>query len=200
MVDEQKNTVDELTVGSKNESCRTEDNTHRKPTRSFRIDYSQNRCYFLTICTKDKKCILSDIVEERTHNKNIAQLSRDGFMPVVKLTEIGMIVDKYVLSINNVADVFVDKYVIMPNHIHLILAVKNKDPFENTEKDKDYTSLAIRKANATVPHIFSTFKRFCNREIGENIFQRSYYDRVIRNIDDYNETVKYIYIILGVGF
>lgn len=192
MIDKLANVADEFIVDEKSENRRKDDLTIRKPSRSFRIDYNQNRCYFLTICTKDKKCILSDIVDERSRSENCVQISRDGFMPIIRLTKIGTIVDKYVLSINNVDGVFVDKYVIMPNHIHLILAVKNKDPLANTAQDNGNVSLAIKKANATIPHIVSTFKRFCNREIGEDIFQRSYYDHVIRNIEDYNETVKYI--------
>ena len=158
---------------------------NRKPTRLKRFDYSQNRVYFLTICTLNKSCILSDIVPP----PKIERLSRDGFMPVVELSKIGKIVEKYIDSINNVDGVIVDKYVIMPNHIHLILAVKNSDTGEDADLN---VSSAIKRANDTVPHIVSTFKRFCNKKIGENIFQRSYYDHIIRNTQDYEETVRYI--------
>jgi REP element-mobilizing transposase RayT len=121
------------------------------------------------------------------------QLSRDGFMPEVELTEIGKIVEKYILSINNADGVIVSKYVIMPNHIHLLLAVKNHIDDMDIAQGKIQDNSAIKRANDTIPHVISTFKRFCNREIGENIFQRSYYDHIIRNIQDYDETVKYIY-------
>lgn len=168
----------------------------RKTPRYKYFDYSGNRCYFLTICTKDKKCILSDIVDDPEQHYTIngidVSTSRDGFMPKVKLTHIGEIVDKYILSINNVEGVIVDKYVIMPNHIHLILAIKNDESVVSAERDLNGHSLAINRANEKIPHIVSTFKRFCNKEIGENIFQRSYYDHIIRNIDDYNDTVRYI--------
>ena len=42
-------------------------------------------------------------------------------------------------------------------------------------------------------HIVSTFKRFCNKEIGENIFQRGYMEHIIRDREDYETRVKYIY-------
>ena len=44
-----------------------------------------------------------------------------------------------------------------------------------------------------LPHIVSTFKRFCSKEIGFNIFQRGYMEHIIRNRDDYEEHAKYIY-------
>lgn len=47
-------------------------------------------------------------------------------------------------------------------------------------------------ANELLPHIISTFKRFCNKEIRHNIFQRSYMEHVIRNKSDYERIKKYI--------
>jgi hypothetical protein len=43
-----------------------------------------------------------------------------------------------------------------------------------------------------VPRFVSTFKRYCRAEIGENIFQRSYHDHVVRNQDEYNRIWSYI--------
>jgi hypothetical protein len=44
-----------------------------------------------------------------------------------------------------------------------------------------------------LPHIVSTFKRFCNKEIGNNIFQRGYIEHIIRDREDYETRAKYIY-------
>ena len=76
-------------------------------------------------------------------------------------------------------NVFIDKYVIMPDHIHFILRIEG---FENDNSNK----------YSTVSNFVSTFKRFCNKEYGENIFQRSFYDHVIRNEEDYVEIWSYI--------
>ena len=103
-----------------------------------------------------------------------------------------MIVNKYIMSINNAEGVIVDKYVIMPNHIHLILAVKNEAYQSYVDNGINNSISAIKRSNDMIPHIVSTFKRFCNKEIGENIFQRSYYDHVVRNNEDYEEIVRYI--------
>ena len=52
---------------------------------------------------------------------------------------------------------------------------------------------AVPTNNAvTVSQFVGTFKRFCNREYAENIWQRSYYDHVIRNQQDYNECWDYV--------
>lgn len=47
--------------------------------------------------------------------------------------------------------------------------------------------------NEMLPHIVSTFKRFCNKEIGNNIFQRGYMEHIIRDREDYETRAKYIY-------
>ena len=85
----------------------------RKPTRLKEYDYSTPGAYFITICTKDKKQILSRIVG-------------DGVLDVPKnlLTKYGEIADKYLRQMNEFYNnISVEKYVIMPNHIHLILRI-----------------------------------------------------------------------------
>ena len=74
----------------------------------------------------------------------------------------------------------------------MIIFIENKIPkYENLRNNG--TSRAPSPTNETIPHIVSTFKRFCNKDIGENIFQRSFYDHVIRNKQDYEQISKYIY-------
>lgn len=102
--------------------------------------------------------------------------------PSVKLTSIGQIVEKYILSTNNIENVSVNKYVIMPNHIHIILFVNG-----GGGELKETTP-----ANQLIPQTVSTLKRLINKEVGENIFQRSYYDHVIRNQTDYIRHWNYI--------
>ena len=145
----------------------------RKPNRLTEYDYSQNGAYFVTICTQDRCKILSHIVGGGALDA-----------PTVRLTEIGKIAHKYILSSNRIPGITVDKFIIMPDHIHLIIQVK--------EALIDGTSKAPSPTNAAIPHFVSTFKRFCHKEIGEHIFQRSYYDHVIRNQQDYDEIWQYI--------
>ena len=141
----------------------------RKPTRLKNYDYSNNGYYFITICTDKKQCILGNIVG-------------DGALDVPKmiLSKQGKIVEKYILSTNNIPKLNVDKFIIMPNHIHLILSIQNG------------TSKAPSPTNNIISHAISTLKRFTNAEIGYNIFQRSFYDHIIRGEEDYLKIWNYI--------
>ncbi|MBO5379600.1 MAG: transposase [Clostridia bacterium] len=150
----------------------------RKPIRLNNFHYGAGYAYFITVCTKDRAKILSKITVG------------DGALDVPKteLTKCGEIVEKYILSTNKINNVCVDRYVIMPNHFHMIIRIEgDSNDLENG------TSRAPSPTNKTIPHIVSTLKRFCNKEIGENIFQRSFYDHVIRGREDYEEISRYIY-------
>ena len=72
----------------------------------------------------------------------------------------------------------------MPNHVHILLQI------ENTLAEG--TSRAPSPTNALIPHFVSTLKRFCHRDIGKLIFQRSYHDHVIRGKRDYLKIWEYI--------
>lgn len=143
----------------------------RKSTRLKDYDYSSEGAYFITICTHNKQKILCDIVGGGALDA-----------PKIKLSTIGGIVEKYILSSNNIPEISVEKYVIMPNHIHLILLVKNNIG----------TSKAPSPTNNIISHSISTLKRFVNRDVGENIFQRSFHDHIIRGENDYLKIWNYI--------
>ena len=161
----------------------------RKPTRLKKYDYSTVGAYFVTICTKDRAEILSSIIEPTSVGDGASTSRKGSFdVPQIKLSHIGKIVEKRLLSTNNMPDVKIDQYVIMPDHIHAIIIITNN------EKNTDYgTSRAPSPTNAMLPHVISAFKRFCNLEIGENVFQRGYYDHIIRDKEDYDARRKYIY-------
>ena len=158
----------------------------RKTLRYKHFDYNDG-IVFITICTKNRKQILS---------KTVGTDVPGG--PHVELTHYGKIVNKYINQLNDFYEhVEVPYYVIMPNHIHLLLFIKATDrrgrrslqdnvttsPSASVEKDP--------KASATSKFI-STLKRFCNKEIGVNIFQRSYFDHIIRSDDDLDMHIDYI--------
>ena len=104
----------------------------------------------------------------------------------VELTPIGKIAEKYLLSSQRISGVEIDEYVIMPDHIHAIIIINS------SSKEADGTSRAPSPTNATLPHVISVFKRLCNREIGRNVFQRSYMDHVLQNREDHEKHVRYI--------
>ena len=156
----------------------------RKPTRLKNFDYSSAGAYFVTICIRDRKRILSDIIKP----VGVGAFD-DPLTPQIQLTEIGKITEKYLLSSKNIPGVKIDRYVIMPDHIHVIIFLYPDEYASN----KDGSSRAPTPTNEMLPHIVSTFKRFCNKEIGNNIFQRGYIEHIIRDREDYETRAKYIY-------
>ena len=87
----------------------------RKPIRLKNYDYSSPGAYFITICTHNRKELLSEIiVGDDAH-----------IVPKNHISKYGLICDKYINNINiKYENVTVDKYVIMPNHIHLIIILR----------------------------------------------------------------------------
>ena len=152
----------------------------RKPNRLENYDYSQNGAYFITVCTQNRRNILSKIIVGT------------GVLdcPKNKLLYHGEIADRYIKQLNDFYDnVWVDKYVIMPDHIHFILSIQGGQ--SRTPVPTDY-NMKYDNKNSDVAKFVSTFKRFCNKEYGVNIWQARYYDHVIRNQNDYNEIWEYI--------
>ena len=144
----------------------------RKRLRLEHYDYSSVGAYFITICTHEKRCILSEIT--------VGADALGG--PQLCLTDTGKIVEKYILSAENVSGIKIEKYVIMPNHLHLLVLVEPKDG----------PPRASAPTMAAIPNAVAALKRLVNREIGCNIWQRSYHDHVIRGDADYREIWNYI--------
>ena len=146
----------------------------RKQNRIRDYDYSTSGAYFITICTRDKRKILSRIVGGDVLDA-----------PKTELLQYGEIADKYINQLDKFyGNIEIDKYVIMPDHIHLLLFVY--------DDGASRTSPPTTKQHSVVSRFVSTFKRFCNKEYGFNVWQRSFYDHIIRDERDYREIWQYI--------
>ena len=142
----------------------------RKQIRLPNYDYSSPGAYFVTICTHDRRCILSDVAVG-------AAISRP---PDVHLSSYGEIV---ALAIHNTPQIYsnvsVDHSVIMPNHIHLILRIHNDE--------------SGRMISApTVSTVVGQMKRWASKRAGIALWQKSYHEHVIRNEEDYRQIWEYI--------
>ena len=142
---------------------KAQDLPKRKRVRILNYDYSQSGAYFVTICTHDRRRLLSRIVGDDAH--------------IVPLP-CGTIVEKYIKNAPEIT-----KYVIMPDHVHIIIELHNGSMCETT-----YVS---RKDNR-LASIVRSIKSLTTKEVGMSIFQRGYYDHVIRNQQDYDEIWEYI--------
>lgn len=145
--------------------------SERKPNRLKDYDYSCEGVYFITLCSKDRKVVFSTVVGDG-----------DLDVPKVVLKSYGEIVQRNLLYMNEIYGQFeIDNYVIMPNHIHILISVCDGG-----------MSRSPSPTNDTIPSFVGTLKRFVNKEVGENIFQRSFNDHIIRNEQDYIKHYNYI--------
>jgi REP element-mobilizing transposase RayT len=148
---------------------------NRKLTRLKGYDYSRAGFYFVTVCTKnrvewfgniaDGKMILND------HGNIVVQCWHD--------------------LVNHYKNVRLDEFMVMPDHVHGIIIIQNNvgnglKPFP-TDGVKSHE----------LPEIVRGFKTFSSRRINEQSFpkfqwQKSFYDRIIRNERDLNRIRKYI--------
>ncbi len=87
-------------------------------------------------------------------------------------------------------DVEMDCYVIMPDHVHLLLWIKDR-PLESGElPERD--GLHRGAGPASIPGIIHAIKVLTTGKLGESLWQRGYYDHIIRNDEDLQATRQYI--------
>lgn len=139
----------------------------RKATRLSAYDYSSNGAYFVTICTQNRKCILSNVVGE-----GLAP-------PEIRLSKIGKIAEEEIIALEKrYSSVKIKNHIIMPNHIHLLVELEDTGG---------------ASPSPTLIDVVRTFKSITTRRCGiGKLFQRSYHDHVIRNEKDYTEIWEYI--------
>lgn len=137
----------------------------RKRIRIENYDYSMPGAYFITICVANRKPILWN-VGAATCRPNLSKIGN-----IVK-TAISQIPEHYPM-------ISVDKYCVMPDHIHMILSI-------NT--DENGRQVAAPTVSTVVGHI----KRWVSMQIGQSIWQKSFIDRVIRNDKGYRAVWEYI--------
>ena len=148
-----------------------EESRSRKNLRMPHYNYSNTGYYFITICVKNRKKLLSKIIIT-TQNNNIK----------LELLPYGKIADRIIKNTNNVYDYAkIYDYVIMPNHIHFICEIT-----KNINND-------CSPQNATIPNIVGALKKLINKECKEKIWQRNYYEHIIRNEKEYLKILQYIY-------
>ena len=138
----------------------------RKPNRLQNYDYSQNGAYFVTVCAKDHKELFGNVVG--------AAFCR----PHVELSKIGQTIKEETKILQSTYDmVVVDLFVIMPNHVHMIIVINNS---------------GRQNAAPTVSRIINQWKRAISRKTGTSLWQKSFYDHIIRDEDDYCRIWEYI--------
>ena len=147
----------------------------RKNIRLEGYDYNSVGLYFITVCTVEKKKLLCKIKEP-----TVGTVVLDG--PLVQLTDYGEIVEHRLRVMSDFYDdIKLDSFVVMPNHIHMMVRVLKNGPSGTTVPTMN-----------KVGRFVGTFKRLTNREIGINIWQSRSHDRIVRSDEEYFGYMEYI--------
>jgi REP element-mobilizing transposase RayT len=153
------------------------DKHHRRSVRLRDYDYTQAGAYFVTICTYRRVCLFGDMV--------------NGCM---QLNDCGQIVTAHWDDlVNHYPHVELDVFVVMPNHVHGIIVLT------------DNVGAGLKPAPTTttrhhgLPEIVRGFKTFSSRRInylrkmpGQPVWQRNYYEHVIRSEEELDRIRQYI--------
>lgn len=144
-----------------------------KPLRLKDWDYSTRGLYFLTVCAKDHQPLFGRVVGGGVLDA-----------PRVALTEAGAAIERRISVINaHYRHVQIEQYVIMPNHLHLLVLVSGPSRTPAPTNNR---------ANEVIPALISTLKRFVNKDCGEDLWQTRYYDHVVRDDRDLHRIQTYI--------
>ncbi|BER91780.1 MAG: REP-associated tyrosine transposase [Candidatus Atribacteria bacterium] len=155
---------------------------HRRSIRLKDYDYSQAGAYFITICTKNRECLFGSIV--------------NGEM---LLSAWGVIVKNEWLRTSIIRpNIVVDEFVLMPNHLHGILVIVDTDCRGTLQRAPTVERFGKPTSNS-IPTIVRLFKSTATKQInelrktpGEPLWQRNYYERIIRNERELERIRKYV--------
>jgi REP element-mobilizing transposase RayT len=157
---------------------------HRRSIRLKDYDYTKAGAYFVTICTWNRECLFGDILDGK-----------------IQLNEFGQIVDEFLRRIHgHFRDVKINEFIIMPNHFHGIMLIESDDvgaihelPLRNATEHKQ------QRRRMLLPKIIGWLKMNsakCINQIrnthGVPVWQKNYYEHIIRNEDELNRIREYI--------
>ena len=136
--------------------------------RQNRLDgdlYRIPGAYFITICSRDRMCVFW---------RNDIPISLED----LPLSESGQIAKEEILTLAEGygSALRVEKCVVMPNHIHMLLVM---------EESQEYVCPDIR-------YVVRLFKRKVTQRIGNSVWQKGFHDHIVRNDHEYREIWKYI--------
>ena len=168
----------------------------RKRLRLKNFDYSTPGAYFVTVCTHNRNCTLSRVVGaihespeiELTESHAVGAIHES---PEIQLTEYGKIVDRLINTIPRQSLATIDRYVIMPNHIHLVIMIIDSDELRAIRESPLRGRSVISKIIGYIK--MNASKEIHNRYGNETVWQRGFHDHIIRNRNDYEKISKYIF-------
>ena len=165
---------------------------HRQSVRVKDYDYTSNGYYFVTICTHDKQQLFGQIKTRRG-------TACCALCILCALNEYGNIVnDEWIKSAHIRNKIELDEFVIMPNHIHGIIIINDLGNDLGTARRAPTGQFGF-SVSGSLPTIVRAFKSASTKRInelrnspGQKLWQRNYYEHIIRDEKDLNRIRKYI--------
>ncbi|MDP4009474.1 MAG: hypothetical protein Q8P53_00625 [Candidatus Shapirobacteria bacterium] len=156
---------------------------HRRSIRLKKWNYSGGGYYFITICSFERRQMFGAIINGKMISNNN-----------------GLIIENWLIKLEARFDLVMDIFQIMPNHIHLILIIKNVGAIHESPK---LINGSIRKLNRAIHEsplpkrsmlskIIGYLKMNASREIGMFVWQRNYYEHIVRNEIELKKIREYI--------
>lgn len=148
----------------------------RKQNRLAQYDYGREGCYFVTLCTQNRARLFE--IEDTVGN---------GLCAVPSTRQSNKIIHKGIKETQNkFENIKIDKYVIMPDHIHLIVTI------EERHIGRSLPDVMMFLKTMTTNEYMRGVKAGILPAFEKKLWQKSYYDHVIRNQQDYNEVWEYV--------
>ena len=161
---------------------------HRRSIRLKGYDYSQAGLYFITICVQDHVCLFGDIVNDE----------------MVLNTE-GIIVEECWMAIpEHFPNVVLHEHVVMQNHVHGIVELQRDNGAENIlplrenilnqqqAKRNEFQKMIPRSIGSIVKGFKIGVTKRTKDVFQISIWQRNYYESIIRNDESYEKISNYI--------
>jgi putative transposase len=162
------------------------DALHRPVRRSIRLrsmDYSQPGAYFVTICTFQKQSIFGTVENGCVHLNPIGEIARACWVDIAR----------------HFPGVNVGTFVVMPNHMHGILAIEERArravPLRNEERLEAFRGPVPGSVPTMVRSYKSSVTRLVRDSVGNRamqVWQSNYFERVLRDGDEFANASRYI--------
>ena len=158
---------------------------HRRSVRLQGYDYAQTGAYFVTICTQNRECLFGEIL--------------DGS---VQLNAAGQMIEIWWLKLNKkFQTVATDHYIVMPNHFHGIVGATPRGRPESNGQSHEGQPHGVAPTVGDIVNWYKTMttneyircvKKFGWSPFPGRLWQRNYYEHIIRDDDDLNRIREYI--------
>jgi len=158
----------------------------RKSIRLREYDYSRAGGYFVTICTDERECLFGEVINEKMSQLPIGRIAESCWQEIPRHFE----------------HIDLDYFVVMPNHLHGILIIdddRRGTACRAPTDDQTTTERFGKPQKGSIPTVIRSFKSAATKQINElrntpgiPVWQRGFYDRVIRNDNELNKIREYI--------